>query len=150
MQQNPKSCSEPCERKASRIQRQQRRESEGKAHEMDVSEDCSRGPTLTHRTDTLDINQWTVNGPFSCVRKCACVCVCVRSAIAVQSQSNRDRGLDCGVRNHKENSHPRAYLLWCPGGNRGVVGFNPASRNLLTRQNPGVPTFIFPFVLGIE
>lgn len=88
VQQNPKSCSEQCEKKVSRIQRQQRRESEGKAHEMDVSEDRSRGPTLTHWTDTLDINQWTVNGPFSCVCKCARV----RSGNKGKSESNHDRG----------------------------------------------------------
>lgn len=88
VQQNPKSCSEQCEKKVSRIQRQQRRESEGKAHEMDVSEDRSRGPTLTHWTDTLDINQWTVNGPFSCVSKCARV----RSGNKGKSESNHDRG----------------------------------------------------------
>lgn len=113
-----------------------------KAHEMDVSEERGGAPTLTHPTDTLDINQWTVNGPFSCVRKCP--------GSAVQPGSNHGRGLDCGARNQKKNSQPRAYLLWSPGGNRGVVGFNPTSRNLSTRQNPGVPTFIFPPVLGIE
>lgn len=147
MQHNLKSCSEPCERKESRIQRQQRQESEGKALEMDVSEDRSRGPTLTRPTDTLDINQWTVNGLFSRVRKCAC------SGNAVQSESNHGRELDYGARSQikKKIPHSLAYLLWCPGGYRGVVGFNPTSRSLFNRQNPGVPTFFsFPFVSGTE